>query len=95
VNDLHHKLANKIVEIAENYGGIALEDLSGIRDSINYSAEMNGRLHRWSFRKLLSIIEYKASSEVLELFSSIPHTLLPCARDVGGGCRQARMGTGF
>jgi len=60
LNDLYHKLANKIVELAEKYGGIALEDLTEIRESIRYSAEMNGRLHRWSFRKLQSIIEYKA-----------------------------------
>ncbi|NJE26939.1 transposase, partial [Thermococcus sp. MV5] len=60
LNDLYHKLANKIVELAEKYGGIALEDLTEIRDSIRYSAEMNGRLHRWSFLKLQSIIEYKA-----------------------------------
>ncbi|WP_148882044.1 RNA-guided endonuclease InsQ/TnpB family protein [Thermococcus aciditolerans] len=60
LNDLYHKLANKIVELAEKYGGIALEDLMEIRDSIRYSAELNGRLHRWSFRKLQSIIEYKA-----------------------------------
>jgi putative transposase len=60
LDDLYHKLANKIVEFAEKYGGIALEDLTEIRDSIRYSTEMNGRLHRWSFRKLQSIIEYKA-----------------------------------
>jgi len=60
LTDLYHKLANKIVELAEKYGGIALEDLTEIRESIRYSAEMNGRLHRWSFRKLQSIIEYKA-----------------------------------
>ncbi|KUK04553.1 RNA-guided endonuclease InsQ/TnpB family protein [Methermicoccus shengliensis] len=60
LNELYHKLANKIVEMAEKYGGIALEDLSEIRSSIRYSAEMNGRLHRWSFMKLQSIIEYKA-----------------------------------
>ena len=60
LNDLYHKLANKIVELAEKYSGIALEDLTEIRTSIRYSVEMNGRLHRWSFRKLQSIIEYKA-----------------------------------
>ncbi|MCD6523928.1 MAG: transposase, partial [Thermococcus sp.] len=60
LDDLYHKLANKIVELAEKYGGLALEDLTEIRESIRYSAEMNGRLHRWSFRKLQSIIEYKA-----------------------------------
>ena len=81
VNDLHHKLANKIVEIAENYGGIALEDLSGIRDSINYSAEMNGRLHRWSFRKLLSIIEYKAKLRgVRVVFVDPAYTSTLCPR---------------
>ncbi|WP_148882987.1 RNA-guided endonuclease InsQ/TnpB family protein [Thermococcus aciditolerans] len=60
LNDLYHKLANKIVELAEECGGLALEDLTEIRESIRYSAELNGRLHRWSFRKLQSIIEYKA-----------------------------------
>jgi len=60
LTDLYHKLANKIVKLAEKYGGIALEDLTEIRGSIRYSVEMNGRLHRWSFRKLQSIIEYKA-----------------------------------
>ena len=60
LTDLYHKLANKIVKLAEKYGGIALEDLTEIRDSIRYSVEMNGRLHRWSFRKLQSISEYKA-----------------------------------
>jgi len=60
LTDLYHKLANRIVELAKKYGGIALEDLTEIRDSIHYSVKMNGRLHRWSFRKLQSIIEYKA-----------------------------------
>ena len=35
LNDLYHKLANRIVELAEKYGGIALEDLTEIRDSIS------------------------------------------------------------
>lgn len=67
LNDLYHKLANRIVELAEKYGGIALEDLTEIRDSIRYSAEMNGRLHRWSFRKLQSMIEYKAKLKGLRV----------------------------
>ena len=56
----YHKLSNKIVEIAERYGGIALENLRGLRESVRYSREVNGRLHRWSFRRLQAIIEYKA-----------------------------------
>ena len=60
VIDLYHKLANKIVDIAGKYGDIALENLRELRERVNYSREVNGRLHRWSFRKLQSIIEYKA-----------------------------------
>ena len=39
---------------------IALEELTNIRKRINRSKELNGRLNRWSFRKLQNIIEYKA-----------------------------------
>ena len=77
---LYHKLANKIVGLAEKYGGIALEDLTEIRDSIRYSVEMNGRLHRWSFRKLRSIIEYKAklmSVKVVFVNSAFTSSLCP------------------
>jgi len=79
LNDLYHKLTNKIIKLAEKYGGIALEDLSEIRDSIRYSAEMNGRLHRWSFRKLQSIIEYKAKLKgVRVVFVNPAHTSSLC-----------------
>jgi len=66
INDLYHKIANKVVELAGR-SGIALEDLRGIRDLINYSRELNGRLHRWGFRKLQSIIEYKAKLKGIEV----------------------------
>ena len=79
LNDLYHKVANKIVELAEKYDGIALEDLSEIRDSIRYSAELNGRLHRWSFHKLQSIIEYKAKLKgVKVVFVNPAHTSSLC-----------------
>ena len=79
LNDLYRKLANKIVELAEKYGGIALEDLMEIRNSIRYSAEVNGRLHRWSFRKLQTIIEYKAKLKgVKVLFVDPAHTSSLC-----------------
>jgi len=79
LNDLYHKLANKIVKLAEKYGGIALEDLTNIRDSIKHSAEINGRLHRWSFRKLQSIIEYKAKLKGIKVvFVNPNHTSSLC-----------------
>ncbi|NJE60963.1 IS607 family transposase [Thermococcus sp. 21S7] len=60
-------------------GGLALEDLTEIRESIRYSTEMNGRLHRWSFRKLQSIIEYKAKLKgVKVVFVNPAHTSSLC-----------------
>ncbi|MBC7093998.1 transposase [Thermococcus sp.] len=90
LNDLYHKLANKIVELAGKYGGIALEDLTEIRDSIRYSAELNGRLHRWSFRKLQLIIEYKAKlAGVKVVFVNPAHTSSLCPVC---GCRLSPNG---
>jgi len=59
--DIYHKVANFVAEEAlKTSSAIALENLKNIRKKIKYSRKMNGRLHRWSFRKLQFIIEYKA-----------------------------------
>jgi putative transposase len=62
IEDIYHKLADKIVEKAkeENVTTIILERLTNIRRRIKYSRAVNGRLRRWSFRRLQKIIEYKA-----------------------------------
>jgi len=62
IEDIYHKLAGKIVEKAreDNATTIVLERLKNIRKRIRYSRAVNGRLHRWSFRRLQKIIEYKA-----------------------------------
>ena len=39
---------------------IVLENLKNIRRRIKRTKELNGRLHRWSFRRLQFIVEYKA-----------------------------------
>jgi len=57
---------------------VDLENLTKIRDSIKYSAEMNGRLHRWSFKKLQSIIEYKAMKSVKVVFVDPAYTSTLC-----------------
>ena len=59
--DIYHKVAIQIVKIAlKTNSAIALENLKGIREKINFSKELNGRLHRWSFRKFQQILKYKA-----------------------------------
>jgi len=61
VLNAYHKVANWVVKKAlKTSSAIALENLKNIRKKIKFSREINGRLHRWSFRKLQKIIEYKA-----------------------------------
>jgi len=62
VECIYHKLANQIIAYAkeESASAIILEDLKNIRKKNRGSKAINGRLNRWSFRKLQKIIEYKA-----------------------------------
>lgn len=39
---------------------IAIGDLTGIREQIDYGAKLNQRLHAWPFRKIADMITYKA-----------------------------------
>ena len=62
VEDIYHKLANQIVDEAKELKAstIVLEELANIRNRIKRSRAINGRLNRWSFRKLQNVIDYKA-----------------------------------
>ncbi|MGC8651906.1 MAG: IS200/IS605 family accessory protein TnpB-related protein, partial [Candidatus Micrarchaeia archaeon] len=61
VEDLNHKVAEKIVEIAkEANAGIKPERLEGIRSDKKHAKSFNYSLHCWSFKQLQSFIEYKA-----------------------------------
>jgi len=62
IKEIYHRLANEIIKMAreERVSVIILENLKNIRRRVKRTKELNGRLHRWSFRKLQFIIEYKA-----------------------------------
>jgi putative transposase len=57
-----HKIANQIIAEAEKVRAstVVLENLKNMRKKSRGSKAINGRLNRWSFRKLQNIIEYKA-----------------------------------
>jgi len=54
IEEVYHKLANQIVDEAKELKAstIVLEELANIRKRVRRSKAVNGRLNRWSFRKL-------------------------------------------
>ncbi|MFI0445737.1 RNA-guided endonuclease InsQ/TnpB family protein [Actinomadura sp. 6N118] len=57
----NHKISKEIVSVAERTGrGIALEDLSGIRDRVRHRGDQRATLSTWPFHQLEQHIRYKA-----------------------------------
>jgi len=57
----NHTISKRIVAKAKDTGrGIALEDLSGIRERGTFRRHQRATLHSWSFSQLRQYIEYKA-----------------------------------
>jgi IS605 OrfB family transposase len=63
VNHLLHLLSSDFVRRCQQAGvdTIALGDLTGIRERIDYGKRLNQRLHAWPFAKLTQMITYKAA----------------------------------
>jgi putative transposase len=59
--DVNHCISKQIVDYAKGTGrGIALEDLTGIRDRVTVRRAYRRQLHGWAFYDLRQKIEYKA-----------------------------------
>ena len=64
IKDALHKHTTKFVKkCAESgIGTIAIGDLTGIRENINYGKRANQKLHQWAFGKVTKLITYKAKA---------------------------------
>ena len=62
ITDLLHKLSRKVVEmlLERRVSAVAIGDVRGIRDRIDYGSRMNQRLHQWAYGEFARMIEYKA-----------------------------------
>ncbi|MDX3458256.1 transposase [Streptomyces sp. ME02-8801-2C] len=59
--DINHKISKRIVAEAERTGrGIALEELTGIRERARLRKPQRVKIHTWPFAQLGSFIAYKA-----------------------------------
>jgi len=69
-NDLAHKISRAIVEAAkkERNPVIVMEDLTNIRDDMDFSSEQNYKNHGWFFNRLQSFIAYKAIDAGIPVF---------------------------
>ena len=72
--DLAHKISRAIVEAAkkERNPVIVMEDLTNIRDDMDFSSEQNYKDHGWFFNRLQSFIAYKAIEAGIPVFFVSP-----------------------
>jgi IS605 OrfB family transposase len=75
IDDVFHRVTREVVAYAESVENpvVVLEDLTDIRETMDYGEYMNRRLHGWGFAKLHAQIRYKAAE------TGIPvETVNPC-----------------
>lgn len=61
--DVNHQISKTVVAQAQRAGqGIAIEDLSGIRDRVRLARSVRQQLHSWAFAQLRDQITYKAQA---------------------------------
>ncbi|MCY0877836.1 MAG: transposase [Firmicutes bacterium] len=83
--DVNHRIAKQLVTQAQGTRrGIALEDLTGIRDRMTVSKAQRRRQHSWAFHQLRRFIEYKAR------LAGVPVTLVD-PRNTSRTCPQCGL----
>ena len=88
---VNHHISKRIVETAKAQGqGIALENLSGIRDRVRLRRRQRATLHSWSFYQLLSFVLYKARKEGVVVKVVDPHYTSQTCAECGYCCRENR-----
>jgi putative transposase len=103
VEDIYHKIANQIVTAAKEAKAsvVVMEKLKNIREKKKRIKAMNGRLNRWSFRRLQNIIEYKARlSGLMVVYLNAKNTssLCPTCGEkliALNGCRLVKCKCGY
>jgi len=94
IDDVFHRVTREVVEYAESVENpvLVLEDLTDIRENMDYGEYMNRRLHGWGFAKLHAQIRYKAAEQGIPVEMVNPrNTSKAChaCGEVGSRPRQA------
>lgn len=69
MKNANHKISSEIIRIAKAHNTvIQMENLTDIRERINFNKKMNRQLHNWNFRQLQTFIKYKANAEGIHVW---------------------------
>jgi putative transposase len=90
----NHRIAKRLVEKATDTNhGIALEDLSGIREKTRFRKTQRDKMSKWSFAELRGFIEYKAKLAGIPVITVDPRNTsrtCPECGHIAKGNRSAR-----
>jgi putative transposase len=73
VDDLLHIATSHFISecLKKGVKEIAIGDLNGIREKMDYSDSVNQRLHNWPYRKIINMIKYKGEWAGIEVKDNI------------------------
>ncbi|TKX74472.1 transposase [Halorubrum sp. GN11_10-6_MGM] len=95
IDDVFHRVTREVVEYAESVENpvLVLEDLTYIRENMDYSEYMNRRLHGWGFAKLHAQIRYKAAEKGIPIATVNPRNTSKACHACGEHGSRPRQAT--
>ena len=92
--DVNHQIAKRIVATAKDTArGIAVEDLTGIRERVTARKPQRAALHSWSFFQLRAFLEYKSKLVGVKVVAVDPRNTsrqCPCCGHVDKANRKTQ-----
>lgn len=89
--DQNHSISKRVVAIAKGTGrGIAVEDLSGIRDRLTVRRRQRARHANWAFAQLQSFLAYKTKAAGIPFVLVDPRNTSQTCPDCGHVARENR-----
>ena len=95
IDDVYHRVTREVVEYAESVENpvLVLEDLTYIRENMDYGEYMNRRLHGWGFATLHAQIRYKAAEKGIPVETVNPRNTSKACHACGEHGHRPRQAT--
>nr|WP_267164326.1 transposase [Halovenus salina] len=95
IDDIFHRVTREVVDYAESVENpvLVLEDLTYIRETMDYGEYMNRRLHGWGFAKLHAQIRYKAAEKGIPVETVNPRNTSKACHACGEHGSRPRQAT--